>query len=200
MVAVRKASEGHTCTRARTHAYTLRHHICMPTFTQTFTHTGMHSSPRGMHAILPAEETIVSTIYGKLVPYMESYTTHRGDNWEKVPECQPDSLEDAFYTSCGTCTESTCVRYEHFATPVYETGSTMNEVTQDVLLSQLAIRDGNAFLVYYTQGFDGPGRPSIEQDSAQQVTQKAQFGLRNDAWVAVDAARSEVQYLRSQSL
>jgi len=44
----------------------------------------------------------------------------------------------------------------------------------------------NAFLVYYTQGFDGPGRPSIETDTKQEAQQKRQYGARNDAWIAWD--------------
>ena len=48
--------------------------------------------------------------------------------------------------------------------------------------------DANAFLVYYTGGFDGPGRPNIEED----FRETRQFGFRNDAWVAVDAARAEL--------
>lgn len=42
--------------------------------------------------------------------------------------------------------------------------------------------DSNAFLVYYTKGFDGPGRQSIEDDLP--VKQTMQYGARNDAWVA----------------
>jgi len=45
--------------------------------------------------------------------------------------------------------------------------------------------DQNAFLVYYTKGFDGPGRPPIEQqDDASSQKQTLQYGARNDAWVA----------------
>ena len=44
--------------------------------------------------------------------------------------------------------------------------------------------DQNAFLVYYTKGFDGPGRPNIEDDWP--VKQTLQYGARNDAWVALD--------------
>eukprot|EP00797_Seminavis_robusta_P033364 Sro770_g200080.1 n/a (166) ;mRNA; r:47917-48414 len=44
--------------------------------------------------------------------------------------------------------------------------------------------DQNAFLVYYTKGFDGPGRPQIEDDLP--VKQTLQYGARNDAWVAWD--------------
>lgn len=44
----------------------------------------------------------------------------------------------------------------------------------------------NAFLVYYTQGYDGPNRPSIETDSDQEALQKRQYGARNDAWVSWD--------------
>lgn len=52
--------------------------------------------------------------------------------------------------------------------------------------------DSNAFLVYYTDGFDGVGRPKIEEDVGKRET--LQFGARNDAWVAVDDARAEVDY------
>ena len=41
--------------------------------------------------------------------------------------------------------------------------------------------DQNAFLVYYTKGFDGPGRTNIEEDVNQRQTM--QFGARNEAWV-----------------
>mmetsp|Transcript_22850 Transcript_22850/g.32219 ORF Transcript_22850/g.32219 Transcript_22850/m.32219 type:complete len:223 (-) Transcript_22850:128-796(-) len=44
--------------------------------------------------------------------------------------------------------------------------------------------DQNAFLVYYTKGFDGPGRPSIE--SGEDPKQIFQYGARNDVWVAYD--------------
>jgi len=47
--------------------------------------------------------------------------------------------------------------------------------------------DQNAFLVYYTQGYDGPGRPSLEQvETESDAKQKRQFGARNEAWVAWD--------------
>jgi hypothetical protein len=59
--------------------------------------------------------------------------------------------------------------------------------------------DQNAFLVYYTGGFDGPNRPSIEADDETSLKEKLQFGARNDAWVQVDEARSEVQYLLEQA-
>lgn len=58
--------------------------------------------------------------------------------------------------------------------------------------------DKNAFLVYYTKGFDGPNRQSIETEDAQMKLQMAQYGFRNDAWVAVDDARAEVSYLLEQ--
>jgi len=44
--------------------------------------------------------------------------------------------------------------------------------------------DQNAFLVYYSKGFDGPGRANIEDDLP--VKQTLQYGSRNDAWVAWD--------------
>ncbi|KAL3935737.1 MAG: hypothetical protein SGBAC_008800 [Bacillariaceae sp.] len=43
--------------------------------------------------------------------------------------------------------------------------------------------DQNAFLVYYTKGFDGPGRPNIEEDDSGQK-QTLQFGTRNEAWIS----------------
>ena len=55
--------------------------------------------------------------------------------------------------------------------------------------------DQNAFLVYYTKGFDGPGRPSLEAEDLQSTRMTQQYGYRNDAWVALDDARSEVDYL-----
>jgi hypothetical protein len=43
--------------------------------------------------------------------------------------------------------------------------------------------DQNAFLVYYTGGYDGPGRKKLEEDLVNE-RQTLQFGSRNDAWVA----------------
>ena len=57
--------------------------------------------------------------------------------------------------------------------------------------------DKNAFLVYYTQGFDGANRPSMETESEAELKQKAQFGARNDAWLGFDDARAEATYLQS---
>jgi len=52
--------------------------------------------------------------------------------------------------------------------------------------------DSNAFLVYYTSGFDGPGRPAMVSDES---VVSMQNGYRNDAWTAVLCAREEAQYL-----
>lgn len=52
--------------------------------------------------------------------------------------------------------------------------------------------DQNAFLVYYSRGFDGPGRPNIENDLP--VKQTLQYGARNEAWVAWDAFLAEARY------
>jgi len=57
--------------------------------------------------------------------------------------------------------------------------------------------DSNAFLVYYTRGFDGPGRPSIESDLP--TRQPLQYGYRNDAWVGWDSFLSELEYRRHES-
>jgi len=54
--------------------------------------------------------------------------------------------------------------------------------------------DQNAFLVYYTKGFDGPGRPNIEADV--NLRQTEQFGLRNEAWIAWHNFLDEVPFLQ----
>ncbi|KAL3804353.1 hypothetical protein HJC23_011281 [Cyclotella cryptica] len=56
--------------------------------------------------------------------------------------------------------------------------------------------DQNAFLVYYSKGFDGPGRPSIEsygEDDTNRV-QTLQYGFRNDAWNAIDDLFTELDF------
>jgi hypothetical protein len=55
--------------------------------------------------------------------------------------------------------------------------------------------DQNAFLVYYSKGFDGPDRPNIESDLP--VKQTLQLGARNDAWVAWDDFLAELDFARS---
>ena len=52
---------------------------------------------------------------------------------------------------------------------------------------------------YYTKGFDGPNRQSIETEDPQQKLQTAQYGSRNDAWVGVDEAKSEIEYLQGET-
>mmetsp|Transcript_32014 Transcript_32014/g.52897 ORF Transcript_32014/g.52897 Transcript_32014/m.52897 type:complete len:251 (-) Transcript_32014:15-767(-) len=54
--------------------------------------------------------------------------------------------------------------------------------------------DQNAFLVYYTQGFDGPNRPPMESSSDIPEKQTLQFGARNEAWVAWDDLVAELQF------
>jgi len=55
--------------------------------------------------------------------------------------------------------------------------------------------DQNSFLVYYSKGFDGPGRPSIESDLPEKQT--LQYGARNEAWVAWDDFLAELRFARS---
>lgn len=55
--------------------------------------------------------------------------------------------------------------------------------------------DKNAFLVYYTKGFDGPGRENIETESPAELLQKGQYGYRNDAFIAYDDLIGELDYL-----
>jgi len=47
--------------------------------------------------------------------------------------------------------------------------------------------------VYYTKGFDGPGRPNIEEDNNQRQT--LQFGARNEAWICWDNVLTEVKFI-----
>jgi hypothetical protein len=53
----------------------------------------------------------------------------------------------------------------------------------------------NAFLVYYSKGFDGPDRPNIESDLP--VKQTLQLGARNDAFVSWDDFLAELNFARS---
>lgn len=62
-------------------------------------------------------------------------------------------------------------------------------------------KDQNAFLVYYTQGFDGPGRARLgtrEDVDPQLERQSEQLGRRNEAWSAADDARATLDYLVGQ--
>ncbi len=45
----------------------------------------------------------------------------------------------------------------------------------------------------YTKGFDGPGRPNIEDDAENSI-QTMQYGARNDAWSALDDLYVELEY------
>ena len=69
-----------------------------------------------------------------------------------------------------------------------------DEFSLDVSYKQQYL-DKNAFVVYYTRGFDGPGRGSIEESSPAEELQKEQYYQRNEAWLALDDARSEADYL-----
>ena len=55
-------------------------------------------------------------------------------------------------------------------------------------------RNNNAFLVYYTQGYDGPNRANIEDLSNSELLQQSQYGARNECWVAWSQLMSEVVY------
>jgi hypothetical protein len=58
--------------------------------------------------------------------------------------------------------------------------------------------DNNAFLVYYTKGFDGPGRGNIEDLSPSELRQKERNGLRTEAWLYFDEAVAELEFLRKE--
>jgi hypothetical protein len=53
--------------------------------------------------------------------------------------------------------------------------------------------DQNAFLVYYTKGFDGPGRANIEEDVNERQT--LQFGARNEAWISWENFLVELKFI-----
>ena len=117
---------------------------------------------------------------------------------------QPTSLVPVLIMQRSVATAATATRTGDLAAcsaaleglPASETAfkKVFDEHSEGVSYKQEFL-DKNAFLVYYTQGFDGPGRPSIEEDDPASAKEKRQFGARNDAWVAVDEARSEVAYL-----
>ena len=69
-----------------------------------------------------------------------------------------------------------------------------DEYSQKISYKQLYL-DQNAFLVYYTNGFDGPGRKSIETEDPISKLESAQYGARNECWIGLDEARAEVGYL-----
>ena len=46
--------------------------------------------------------------------------------------------------------------------------------------------ENNAFLVYYSKGFDGIGRPSIEIESELEKLSAEQAGMRTDLWYMID--------------
>jgi hypothetical protein len=53
--------------------------------------------------------------------------------------------------------------------------------------------DQNAFLVYYTRGFDGPRRPTIEEGNDNDK-QTLQYGARNDVWASLEDILSTLKY------
>ena len=68
------------------------------------------------------------------------------------------------------------------------------DVYSDPVSYKQKFLDQNAFLVYYTKGFDGPGRPNIEADVNKRQTE--QFGLRNEAWIAWENFLAETAFLQ----
>ena len=56
--------------------------------------------------------------------------------------------------------------------------------------------DSNAFLVYYSKGFDGANRPTIEGGGEEVVNrlQTMQYGARNEAWNSVDELLGELRF------
>ena len=73
-----------------------------------------------------------------------------------------------------------------------------DEYSQGISYKQV-YKNNNAFLVYYTKGFDGIDRPSIEIQDHVEILQGKQYGYRNEVWIGIDETRSELSYLLSQS-
>lgn len=60
--------------------------------------------------------------------------------------------------------------------------------------------DSNAFLIYYTNGYDGPNRESIEkQEDTYIPKQTLQYGARNDIWNAFDELMVEIKFADENS-
>lgn len=73
-----------------------------------------------------------------------------------------------------------------------------DEYSQGISYKQQYL-DKNAFVVYYTKGFDGVGRESIEKEDDLMLKQEAQYGARNEAWIGIDDVRAEIDYLLTSS-
>lgn len=77
--------------------------------------------------------------------------------------------------------------------------------------------DQNAFLIYYTKGFDGFGRPSIEDSMGVEIEagaaggtggtptytrrlskQTLQYSARNEIWIAFEEFYTELEYIRKE--
>ena len=58
--------------------------------------------------------------------------------------------------------------------------------------------DQNAFLVYYTKGYDGRGRPGLEEDDTNSI-QTLQYGYRNDTWDGMENLFVELEFYSSKS-
>lgn len=77
--------------------------------------------------------------------------------------------------------------------PKDETGfKRLFDTYSDIIPYKQRFVDQNAFLVYYTKGFDGFGRSTIESDLP--VKQTLQYGARNDAWLAWQEFLDELDY------
>jgi hypothetical protein len=64
--------------------------------------------------------------------------------------------------------------------------------------------DANAFLIYYTNGYDGPNRESIEKqqlgdDNNSMPKQTLQYGARNDIWTSFEELLVEIQFADDSS-
>jgi len=58
--------------------------------------------------------------------------------------------------------------------------------------------DQNAFFVYYTNGYDGPKRPGLEEDDTNSI-QTLQYGYRNDTWDGMENLFVELEFYGSKS-
>lgn len=99
-------------------------------------------------------------------------------------------LPEEYESILNTLLQSGIPRNENDFKKIFDAYSTKVSYKQKFL-------DQNAFLVYYTKGFDGPGRPNIEDDANN--IQTLQYGARNDAWSSIEDLFVELEYGQKSS-
>jgi hypothetical protein len=154
---------------------------------------------------------------GAISAVVDSSTGARGNTFKQ--EKQKQSLEPilqvqaslkallvALETAQKTASSSTTIKWSDMQAAVASLSpkiptteaefKALFDAYSDPLSYQQRYVNNNAFLVYYTKGYDGPGRPSIE--SSLPTRQPLQFGARNEAWIAWSDFIAEFDYYKDQ--